>query len=372
MRTINKYLLQDFLVIFGITLLIITFVMSLGVVIRAIDFAARGLSGSLITKIFLLNLPYMLTFSLPMSVLTATLLLFGRLSFDGELTAMKASGLSMWQIISPVVLMSIACSVVCVFITTYVGPTCKGLVRGVLAELGTEDPVNLLESGRFVRDFPGVMVYVGSRDENKLEDVVVYEMGEDGPVRNVRATTGEVRIDADARAMYVDLYDVRIDQMEKDKVTGVAKSHYLNAQHYPVKLEFGDAKKKSTRQRVSDMTFGTLIDTINNVRVVYPELKEQDYIRQRMSLVVEANKRLALSLSCFAFCLVAIPLGMKSKRKESSVGIGISLALVFVFYLFIILANSLLNYPSYRPDLIVWIPVVLGEIAGFVMIQRTN
>ena len=89
-------------------------------------------------------------------------------------------------------------------------------------------------------------------------------------------------------------------------------------------------------------------------------------------MVVESNKRLALSLSCFAFTLLGIPLGIKSHRKESSIGVGISLFLVFIFYFFIILANSLVGHPEYRPDMIVWIPVIFSEIFGFYLLYRAN
>ena len=372
MRILNRYLTQDYLVIFGMTLLVFTFVMCLGAVVKAIDLGARGVSGLLIFKVFAYNIPYMLMFTIPISVLTGVLLLFGRLSFDGELTAMKASGLSIWQIISPVVLLSIALSLVCTIITSSVAPRCRHAVRSALVELGVEDPINLLEAGRFVRDFPGLMIYIGSRTGNKVADVVVYEMGHDGPLRNVRAKTGELRTDKAARALYVDLYDVRIDQREKAKGGEEPKTQYINAQHYPVKMDFSAMTQRKVRQKVSDMTMQDLVGAVRDVRGRYPELNDNDLMRQRMNLVVEANKRLALSLSCFAFTLLGIPLGMRSKRKESSVGIGLSLLLVFVFYLFIIVANALVGSPQLRPDLIVWIPVLLFEVIGFWLIRRVN
>ena len=372
MRTLNRYLTQDYLVIFGMTLLVFTFVMCLGAVIKAIDLGARGVSGFLILKVFSYNIPYMLMFSIPISVLTGVLLLFGRLSFDGELTAMKASGLSIWQIISPIVLVSIGLSLICVIITSSIAPKCRHAVRTALVELGVEDPIQLLEAGRFVRDFPGLMIYIGSRTGNKVADVVVYEMGKDGPLRNVRAKTGELRTDKENKALYIDLYDVRIDQREKAKRGEEPKTQYINAQHYPVKMDFSAMTQRKVRQKVADMTMAELVSAVRDVRGRFPELDDEDVMRQRMNLVVEANKRLALSLSCFAFTLLGIPLGMRSKRKESSVGVGISLLLVFIFYLFIIVANSLVGSPQFRPDLIVWIPVLLSEIAGFWMIRRVN
>lgn len=372
MRILNRYLTQDYLVVFGMTLLVFTFVMCLGAVVRAIDLGARGISGLLIVKIFAYNIPYMLMFTIPISVLTGVLLLFGRLSFDGELTAMKACGLSIWQVISPVVLISIFLSMVCVSITSSIAPLCRHAVRQTMIDLGSEDPVSLLEPGRFVRDFPGLMVYVGSRSGNRVADVVVYEMGPDGPVRNVRAKTGEMRSDTEERAIYIDLYDVRIDQKEKGRRGEDSKTQYINAQHYPVKLDFAAMTQRKARLKVSDMSMAELVAAARDINVRYPELDASDIERQRMNLLVEANKRLALSLSCFAFTLLGIPLGMRSKRKESSVGIGMSLLLVFVFYLFIIIANSLVASPGVRPDLIVWIPVVLFEVAGFWMIRKVN
>jgi lipopolysaccharide export system permease protein len=371
LRVLNRYLIQDFLVVFAMTLLIFTFVMCLGVVVKAIDFAARGISATLMAKVFLYNVPFMLTFSIPMSTLTAVLLMFGRLSFDGELTAMKASGLTMWQIVSPVVLLAMACSVVCVQINTTVAPRCRQAVRDLLSDLGSDEPINLLEPGRFISDFPDMMIYIGSRNGHAVKDVVVYMLGDNGPVRNVRAASGELSVDSVNKVMLVDLHDVRIDQSGQDGDKSVDKTQYINAEHYPLRMDFSGNKKKA-RLRPSDMTFAELIDAIRNVRTAFPELKVADLMRQRMTLAVEANKRMALSLSCFAFTLLGIPLGMSSKRKESSIGILYSLGLVFVFYLFIIVANSLVDRPALRPDLIVWIPVALMEVLGFVMIRRTE
>ena len=373
LRIINKYIVHDYLMTFFLTLAVFTFVMCLGVVVRAIDLMSKGVSGIFILKIFAYNIPFILSFTIPMSVLTAVLLLFGRLSVDGEVTAMKACGLSIWQIVAPVVLLSIVLSVVCVFISSSVAPNSKYAQRNVLMKLGMEEPVNLLEEGRFVRDFPGLMVYVGKKDRRQVTDVVVYEMGDKGVKRNVRAKSGVMKADNENKRILIDLYDVRIDQLEDGKNGEPASTRYIQAEHYPVKLDFSRMiKKERTHKKNSDMTYIELIRAIRDVRGAYPDLQVEDLLKQRMSMVVESNKRLALSLSCFAFTLLGIPLGIKSHRKESSIGVGISLFLVFIFYFFIILANSLVGHPEYRPDMIVWIPVVFAEIFGFYLLYRAK
>lgn len=371
MRVLHRYLMRDFVVTFGMTLLVFTLVMSLGAVVKAIDLGARGVSGLLLLKYFAFNIPYTLTFTLPMSVLTATLLIFGRLSFDGEITAMRASGMSFWQIIAPVIFLAITVSVLCIGITAEVSPRARHAMRTSLVQLGVEDPINLLETGRFVRDFPGLMIYIGDRSGTRVTDVIVYELGDEGADQNLRAKYGTIRSDKEAKVMYIDLYEVRIDQRDKKKSEESGQTQYINASHYPVRLDFSEMQRnKTVRRKVSDFVFGDLLNGVRDVKGAFPELKDEDMGRQRMALIVEANKRLALSLSCFAFTLLAIPLGMRSKRKESSVGIGIALLLVFFFYLFIIVANSLVKHPQYRPDLIVWIPVLSAQIAGFILLRR--
>ena len=374
MKILHKYLSWDFAITFGVTLLVFTFVMCVGAVMKAIDLLARGVSGWLMLKYFLYNIPFIFTFSIPMSTLTAVLLQFGRLSFDGEMTAMKACGLSMWQVISPIVLLCLALSGVCLVLSSTVAPKSHFAQRKLLAQLGMEEPINLLDEGRFVRDFAGFMVYVAKKGRNnQLKDVVIYEMGSDGVKRSVRAKSGTIRSDRDQQALLIDLYDVRIDEPDTKHPDDPSRARYINAKHYPVKLAFLDLlKKQNVRKKTSDMTYRELIHAIRDIRSVYPQLGVRDLLRQRMAMVVEANTRLALSLTCFALPLLGIPLAMKSRRKESSVGIAISLGLVFMYYFFIILADALIDHPGARPDLIIWIPVLGFEIAGFFSIRRIN
>ena len=88
----NRYILVDFLITFAMTLSVL--VMCTAGLVRVIDYLARGVSGLFVLKLF--NIPFMLMFSIPMSILASTLLVVGRLSADGEITAMKACGFSLW------------------------------------------------------------------------------------------------------------------------------------------------------------------------------------------------------------------------------------------------------------------------------------
>ena len=373
MRVLNKYLVHDYAVTFGMTLAIFTFVMCVGAIIQAVDLVARGVSVWIIVRAFTYNVPYILTFSIPMSAMTTVLLLFGRLSLDGEITAMRASGMTMWQIISPLVLISVVLSGICVWLNVSVAPNAHWARRKALVNVGVEDPVSLLEEGRFVRDFPGFMIYIGKRDGSRVEDVVVYETGDEGGVqRSVRAKSGELSM-PEPHKMLIELFDVRIDQPDDQFPDDPQRVRTIHARQYPVPLDFSRLfRTGNIRKSKSSMTLAELVSTIRNIRAHYPQVTNRELRRARMGYLVEANERLALALSCFAFTLLGIPLGMKSRRRESSIGVGISLGIVFVFYFFIIIADAMVRHPHLHPDLIVWIPVIGGEVLGFVLIKKQD
>jgi lipopolysaccharide export system permease protein len=355
------------------TLTVFTFVMCGAVIVRAIDLMARGVSGTVILQVFVFNLPYLLSFSIPMSVMTAALLLFSRLSYDGEITAMRASGLSLWQIVSPVVLVSILLSGACLYLNSELAPESRFARRKALRNLGVEDPIDLLDEGRFVRDFPGLTIYVGEKRGRRVDDIVVYEGEEGKGQRYVRARSGEIFADAEANQIKIELYDVHIEQYDEQDPMNPAKTKRLTAQKYPVTLDLDRILRKgAVEKRIKDKTFRELLHALKEAETLFPDLETKELRKIRVKILVAINKRCVLSLSCFSFVLLAVPLGMRSRRKESSVGIGISLLVILIFYLFVIIAESLTSHAALRPELIVWSPVVLSQLAGLHMIRRIN
>jgi lipopolysaccharide export system permease protein len=370
-RVLERYLLKSFLIAFVLTLSVFTFVMCLGAVVRAIDLLARGVSGLFILKVFFYNIPFLLTFSIPMSVLTTVLLLFGRLSSDNEISAMKASGLSLWQITTPVVLASVVLSVVCLVINGSLAPASHWAQRRVLVELGITDPLSLIEEGRFTRDIPGWLIYVGKKERAQATDVHIYELGEGGVKRSIRAKSGTFVVDKEARKMLVTLYDARAEEPDPNNPNNLTQMKGGSGRMVEMPIDLKDILQRgNVTKKAPDMTYAEVLDAIRDVRGAYPGVKEEDLDLMRMKLVVDANQRLAMAVSCFAFTLLGIPLGMKSHRKETSVGFGISILVVFFFYFFIIIADSLVKHPEFRPDLIIWIPVIACQLIGAWLLKR--
>ncbi len=372
LRVLTRYLVKDFLVTFLVTAAIFTFVMGLGAVVRAIDLLARGGSGWLLVRFFAYNLPFMMSFTIPMSVLASTLLMTSRMSFDGEITALRSCGLSLWQVVSPLLVLSILLSGVCLYINLDLSPNSSYARRTLLANVGIEEPLSLIEEGRFTDAFPGFQIRISRRRRTEVEGVVVYDQRPGHPPRTIRAERGEILEPETPDEIAIALFDVRIEETDPQQPQDVLVPRQGFFSVYPMTFHLPARGDRELSKKTYDLTFGELIGTIRALDHPDSSLSDEERLQERAVLIVEANKRVALSLSCFAFCLLGIPLGLRSRRKDSSIGIGISLALVFLFYFFIILAKALSGVPGIHPHLVVWIPVLVAEGAGAWLITRNN
>ena len=375
MRILNRYILLDYLVLFLTALGLITFVMTVGTMLRAVDLMARGISPMLIARFFLQNVPYILSFSMPISMLFAALLLFGRLSMDNEISAMKACGLSLWRLVAPLIVLSVFLTGICLYINCEVAPNAKYANKKLLRSAGVEAPLKLIEEGRFIKDFPGLMIYVGRKDGNQVEDVVAYELTDDGRIkRSVHAQRGEIEPDDVNKILRVRLYDGNMETPDVDDPHDVSKTIYTPFKYIQLPpLDFKEIlRDDKIRVKPSYMGMAMLIDRIRHVERDYPMLSPEEVAVERSQLVFEANRRVSVAIACFSFLLIGIPLGVKSHRKETSIGMVMSLGIVFTYYLFIVIAQALSNYPHLHPNLILWLPLLGIQILGLFLIRRAS
>lgn len=365
MRILYRYITNGFLVTFAVSLVVFTLILIMGVVLKITDLLAKGVAWEPIVRILISGLPAALTFSIPMSALTSSLLVFGRMSADNEITAMKASGVDMWRIVAGPLFVAALLSCLSIYVNSDLSPRSHYARRKLVAELGIQTPIELLEEARWIQDFPGLKIYVGKKNGDQLNNVRIYDMRKEGIRREIRAKTGVIEPGEDGEDLVMNLFDVRIDPFQED-TPGPAF-----CKQWSVRIEDALRSREYTKKE-DDWSIIELSRRMSNIEEYFGHLAPEDQARERMSLSVELNKRLALSLSCFAFVMLGAPLGVKAHRKESSAGIGISLFLVFNFYLFIIVAESLKEHPEVFPDLITWLPVVISIAVGAWLVNRSQ
>ncbi|MEY2465519.1 MAG: lipopolysaccharide export system permease protein [Verrucomicrobiota bacterium] len=366
------------------TLIVFTFVLLLGNALREI--LPLLVSGQatvwLIAKAFALLIPFVLGFALPMAMLTAVLLTFGRFSADQELTAARASGVSLLSLISPIIILSLLLCGVSAWMNLEVAPRCRVAYNELRFSLKAAIATAKLPEGRFM-NFPGkpsYIIYVGKNRKQKLEDVWLYELA-DGTNRNttVHAPRGQISLDTTNKEIVLDLFDAA--------GTMFAGGQLGSASVMTVRLDLNASEKADRKPSISDMTFRQLQDELHtlNSRINPPLLEknpdEATGKKKRTSrnpsdmtepIRIQMHRQVAFSFACFGFTLVGIPLGIRVHRRETNVGVAIALALVFVYYTFLIIGQSMSSHPELAPHLWMWLPNFIFQAAGMVLLWRAN
>lgn len=368
MKILAKYITRQTFITLFMTLGVFTFVLLLARMLRQLsDMLVNQRIGLEVVGYFvLLVTPYVLSFSLPMAMLATTLLVFGRLSADNELTAMRASGIGLGQVVAPIVLLATLMAGTCMYINSTLAPRCRTEFRARLLRLGAEKPLALLEEGTYIKDFPGFVIYLSRKKENVLDDVVIHTLATNGNVvSTLRAQKAVVTARPGTGKLILDLYHVRGDLRDPSDPTNVRKIRPgTTAARYPLVLDVAGAiRRRPTSKDLRDMVMSELVQEIRmlHARGIYPG-----------AALLEAHWRTAGAVACLAFTMIGIPLGIKTSRRETSIGIALSLGLAMIFYVCTVLASTSKNRPYFYPEVILWTPNLIFEVFGLWLLWRVS
>lgn len=388
MRTLHRYLTRQILATMLMTVVVFTFVLLLGNVLKEILGMLVNRQATLMMAVQAIGLliPFVLVFALPMGLLTATLLVFGRFSADQELTAVRASGVSLVALITPVLLLSAAMSIVSAWVNLEIAPQCRMAYKRLLVNVGLSQAGLLLPEKTFIKDFPDKIVYIGSIDGPHLQDVLIYNLNAEGKVDYyIRASQGKIETDPANQVIHVQLTDAwRVGLMEDSEVPVpvYAAESSLSYTNQPDEV-------KREKMQLSDMTFRELREQLHllesRVRYLGPlpkltreeaeeKLREIKAFREDITLPIrlQIHSKIAFSFASIGFTLVGIPLGIRAHRRETTFGIALALILVLVYYSFFIVGQSLDTRPEFFPHLILWVPNFLFQAIGMVLLWRAN
>lgn len=363
MKTLHRYLTRQVLASLLMTVAVFTFVLLLGNVLKEVLALLVNQQASFFTVVQAIGLlvPYVFVFALPMGLLTATLLTFGRFSADNELTAVRASGISLLSLIEPILVLSVLLSIGCAFVNLQLAPQCRIAYKQLLVRMVTENFDRLLPERTLIRQFHPYLIYFGRVRGNEVRNIYVYELAKGGT--NVASMTT-----ARSGTFFIDRTNktVRLHLREAWYVAATAGSE---SERQPVffgeapPIEVSLAGKPEKEPSLSDLTFLELWRKRK-------EMKTEGMLTTPVD--VELHADVSFSFACIAFTLVGIPLGIRAHRRETSVGIMIALALVAVYYSFLLLGQSLDTKEQLKPYLIVWLPNLLFQVVGIVLLRKVN
>jgi lipopolysaccharide export system permease protein len=365
------------------TVLVFTFVLLLGNVLKEIltILINRQATFAIAARAVGLLIPFVWAFALPMGMLTTALLVFGRFSADQELTAVRASGISLLSVVSPILLLSLALCGVSALVNMEIAPRCRVAYTDLLFSLKPEFANLQIPEGRFIKDFPGYIFYVAKNRRYDLEGVMVYKLETGTNVAyTLRAPRGRAELDLTNKQINIFLYDAKSVSFT---------SHLGGQEDLTINVPLNTPAHGQSKPRVDDMTFNQLraelesLERHLNLPQSLQNLSLEELRRRKLEWEKERNdvtslvryhihRQIAFSFACFGFTLVGIPLGIRVHRRETNVGIAIALVLVAVYYSFIVVGQSFNTRPEYAPHLIVWLPNFIFQAVGSVLLWRAN
>ena len=174
MRCLNWYVTKSFLITFFMAILILTFAMTGANLIKILDLVSEGASAWAFCQFALYILPIMLTYTIPWAVMVGIMQVFGRLSADSEITAMRACGVSIMQIVAPVMLVTVLLTGVCLYLQVELGPPLQGQAKGLLKNAVLEQPQALFEPGRQI-NLQNTLIYINDKEPSgRLRGIDLY------------------------------------------------------------------------------------------------------------------------------------------------------------------------------------------------------
>src|SRR5216684_1179051 len=385
MKTLHLYLTRQVLATLLLTVVVFTFVLLLVNVMRDILQLLQA-SPLLAFEAVALLIPFVVVFALPMGLLTAALLVFGRFSADQELTAARAGGISLVALLAPILGLSFALSGVCTFINLEVAPPCRVAFKKLLFAVGINRASAGLPENTFITDFPGRIVYIRKVNGPLLKDITIYNLEGEKVESYIRAAGGEVHLDRTNNVVNIQLTDAW-------RVRLLAEGRRVSEPFYATQTQLSYTNKldlaAEERTKLTDMTFEQLWAELRGLekRVTAPTPVQKlsaDQYREKMREVereradltqpvrVQIHRQVAFSFACVGFTLVGIPLGIRAHRRETTAGIAMALVLVLVYYSFFIVGQALETRPEWFPHLILWLPNFIFQAVGIVLLWRAN
>jgi lipopolysaccharide export system permease protein len=360
MKILRTYLLKELFWPFVLSLFILIFIMLMGNLINIFNLVVnKGVSLTQVAKLIVLLIPNILSYALPLSILSATLLTIGRLAADNEIIAIRASGINLYKLTFPIIIMGLILSLASIPLNDKIKPRALFATRKIVKEIGIKSPAAFLEAGTFIRTFQNYIIFIYGIHENELTNIRIYQPEEGKPTRIIIAKRGEFLPIPEKDIIKLKLMDGTSDEPNpKDPGT----FYKLNFKTYYLTLDISGGSAE-LQKKLKDMS----------IRELHRQMREleKEKVEDVTPIITEINKKLSFSFASLAFVLIGLPLAIWTRRREKFVGIGLSIG-VFVAYYVLFLTGEVLSVRRLiYPGLGVWLADIVLICVGMILILQT-
>lgn len=363
-KIINRYIFREIAFPFLLILFVLTFVLLMGKILQIMDLMVnKGIRVWDIVHLIVLIMPNFMLFTIPIALLVSILIAMGRFSADNEITALKASGVSLLQIYYPVAIASLLAFVCAIVIGYFLVPQSNFATKKLLFELASQNASIGIKEKVFNADFKGLLLYADKIpvDGEYMEGVLISDSRILGEPNTILAK--KAYLVADPKLMIVKL---RLENGSIHTVSSDLK-HYrkVDFKSYDVNLDlsttlaaFTDENKSST-----EMTMTELLERMKKPGLDGAAVRE---------LAIEVHKKFSIPLSCLFFGLLALPLGITSHRAVKSRGFAVGIIIVAAYYLLRIGGEALVETGGLSPVIGVWAPNLFFALLGIYLFYMAN
>ena len=435
MSIISRYIIKVHIGPFLFGTLTVVFLFLFQFLLKYIDqLVGKGLDSWVIIQLIALNVAWMLVLAVPMGVLFSTLMAFGGMSANHEVTIIKASGGSLIKMMFPMIILGIITSVALFWFNDQVLPDANHRAKALMNDITRKKPTFSIEAGEFATQIDGYTILSRAIDSISgiLKGVTIYDNTKSNRVNIASADTGIIAFNGDYTKLIVNLYNGEIHQVVPSDPNNYRK---INFQHYQITMNasgfafertsegfisrgdremkirdmgkiVNDAERitlsaniKLRRQLDEHLSFLLGRDTLKssstnqiegdtNLVSVYQNFdKRITFLRTSITTDlytvrdqkiraqeydVEIQKKYAIPFACLLFVFVGCPLGIMTKGGNFGLSAGISLAFYIFYWACLIGGEKLADRGFMTPFLSMWLGNILIGIMGLILTLKVN
>lgn len=386
---------------FLFSFVIITFILVMDIIFQIADLIiGKNLDLFIVLEVFFLNLAWIVAVSIPMSVLVATLMAFGRLSADNEVTAFKAGGVSFLQMVSPVLVSGILLGTGHLYFMDVILPEANYRARSLMNDIHRARPTLLFTEGIFMKDIPGYSILIDRVNprNNEIHSITIYETANMRFPRLMTAKSGEFNVNETGNRLDLMLYDGEL--LQQDESSGRYFKEVFERQRFSIRTEpTGVQRSEAGTRGDRELNIEMMRDKIDewqreidevaahlepgpvppeakadSVEVARAKAQRTVSLRQRQknSYIVEIHKKYAISAACLVFVLIGAPLGVRLRRGSIGVSVGVSLCFFLLYWACLLGGEELADRGLFDPVWAMWAANIVIGVPGAFLVWFTG
>ena len=361
MRILDRYIFREILTPFFLSIAALTLVLFLQKMFRLAELVvSKGVTVSSTAKLFAYIMPSFLVLTIPMSFLVGTLTAFTQLCSDSEVTAMKASRISLYNMIRPVMLFAVLAFMVTAFTSLIVVPAANHALKVHLFNMVKSRAMVGIEPGVFSSTFDGMVIYVDKMESlDNMKGIFISDERSAKEPYAIVARRG--RLIANPASLNVTL------AMNQGAVLALPRDEQsYSTMDFDSGNLYLDISHALVQRGPSDTDFNEI-----GSRELFQELKRaRAEGKPTIDIESELHKRLSIPFACILFGLIGAPLGIRRSRSGKSAGISVALLVFLTYYIVLAAGTNLSDTGKLSPAIAYWLPNALMTVAAGMLVYK--